>query len=158
MERDNEDDDDDYIEDNDDDVLHQHQQEQQQQCHQRKTNHHSQQQQQLQQPQQQQKYHHQIPQLQHHGHRLHNRNYDASSGGGESQRLINAPLIRDIDFFLDSASRSSGEQMDQQDGINHNQLETRNNFRYSPETTDYDSNCGDLDSKYKFLLIIVFCF
>ncbi|XP_037932052.1 probable serine/threonine-protein kinase DDB_G0282963 [Teleopsis dalmanni] len=63
------------------------------------------------------------------------------------RHFTGSPLMRDFDFFLDSASRSSGEQIDQQDGINHNQLDNRhNNYRYSPETTDYDSNCGDLDS------------
>ncbi|XP_034139737.1 uncharacterized protein LOC117590849 [Drosophila guanche] len=76
-----------------------------------------------------------------------------------------SPLMRDFDFFLDSASRSSGERDGDQDGLNHNQLlstgsgsglgqsvgvgvgpASGHNFRYSPETTDYDSNCGDLDS------------
>lgn len=61
--------------------------------------------------------------------------------------------MRDFDFFLDSASRSSGEQLDQQDSVNHNQLDTPGTYRYSPETTDYDSNCGDLDSKSKFIKI-----
>lgn len=76
--------------------------------------------------------------------------------------------MRDFDFFLDSASRSSGERDGEQDGLNHNQLLSTgsgsglgqsvgqsvgggitggHNYRYSPETTDYDSNCGDLDSK-----------
>ncbi|XP_046801574.1 probable serine/threonine-protein kinase DDB_G0282963 isoform X1 [Lucilia cuprina] len=65
------------------------------------------------------------------------------------RHFTGSPLMRDFDFFLDSASRSSCEQIDQQiDGINHNQMNTnsRQNYRYSPETTDYDSNCGDLDS------------
>ncbi|EDW29749.1 GL14982 [Drosophila persimilis] len=76
-----------------------------------------------------------------------------------------SPLMRDFDFFLDSASRSSGERDGEQDGLNHNQLLSTgsgsglgqsvgvgvgpaggHNYRYSPETTDYDSNCGDLDS------------
>lgn len=80
-----------------------------------------------------------------------------------------SPLLRDFDFFLDSASRSSGEREGEQDGLHHNQLLSTgsgsglgqnggqgvsvgltgtHNYRYSPETTDYDSNCGDLDSEY----------
>lgn len=77
--------------------------------------------------------------------------------------------MRDFDFFLDSASRSSGERDGDPDGLNHNQLLSSgsngqgqgqgggvvvgvgpgggHNYRYSPETTDYDSNCGDLDSE-----------
>lgn len=91
---------------------------------------------------------------------------------------------RDIDFFLDSASRSSCEreqheklepqfqrqhskqqqQQQQQQVPNNNQIQSQTqqqpsvgqpkqrlrtkSFRYSPDTTDCDSNCGDLDSKY----------
>lgn len=51
---------------------------------------------------------------------------------------------RNVDYFLDSASRSSGEVLDN-DGKHLNRNDSRC-FRYSPETTDYDSNCGDLDS------------
>lgn len=51
---------------------------------------------------------------------------------------------RNVDYFLDSASRSSGEVLDN-DGKHLNRNDSRS-FRYSPETTDYDSNCGDLDS------------
>lgn len=51
---------------------------------------------------------------------------------------------KDVDYFLDSASRSSGEVLDN-DGKHVNRSDSRC-FRYSPETTDYDSNCGDLDS------------
>lgn len=51
---------------------------------------------------------------------------------------------RNVDYFLDSASRSSGEALDN-DGKHLNRNDSRC-FRYSPETTDYDSNCGDLDS------------
>ncbi|XP_067641272.1 serine-rich adhesin for platelets isoform X2 [Eurosta solidaginis] len=73
--------------------------------------------------------------------------YNNSSHSAPHRRRFTAsPLMRDFDFFLDSASRSSGEQLDQQDGVNHNQMETPSTYRYSPETTDYDSNCGDLDS------------
>ncbi|XP_017869015.1 PREDICTED: putative mediator of RNA polymerase II transcription subunit 26 [Drosophila arizonae] len=78
-----------------------------------------------------------------------------------------SPLMRDFDFFRETASRSSGEREGEQDGLNHNQLLSTgsgsclgqsvgqtvsvgltgtHNYRYSPETTDYDSNCGDLDS------------
>uniref|UniRef100_A0A1B0APN4 Uncharacterized protein n=1 Tax=Glossina palpalis gambiensis TaxID=67801 RepID=A0A1B0APN4_9MUSC len=67
------------------------------------------------------------------------------------RHFTSSPLMRDFDFFLDSASRSSGEQFDHQDSINHNHQSNntnnaRHNYRYSPDTTDYDSNCGDLDS------------
>ncbi|XP_050332320.1 uncharacterized protein LOC126760605 [Bactrocera neohumeralis] len=72
-------------------------------------------------------------------------NYNNSTNA-HRRRFTASPLMRDFDFFLDSASRSSGEQLDQQDGVNHNQLDTPGTYRYSPETTDYDSNCGDLDS------------
>lgn len=48
----------------------------------------------------------------------------------------------DIELFLDSGSRSSGELADNEVEHGH----TRN-FTLSPETTDYDSNCGDLDSE-----------
>ncbi|XP_059222194.1 uncharacterized protein LOC106088904 isoform X3 [Stomoxys calcitrans] len=82
---------------------------------------------------------------------LNNRHSNSSSTRQHNSRrhFTGSPLMRDFDFFLDSASRSSCEQIDQQiDGINHNQMNTgnRQNYRYSPETTDYDSNCGDLDS------------
>ncbi|XP_053948936.1 uncharacterized protein LOC128857276 isoform X2 [Anastrepha ludens] len=75
-----------------------------------------------------------------------NSNIYNNSGHAHRRRFTASPLMRDFDFFLDSASRSSGEQLDQQDGVNHNQLDTPSTYRYSPETTDYDSNCGDLDS------------
>jgi len=87
---------------------------------------------------------------------------------GARRHYSGSPLMRDFDFFLDSTSRSSGERDADQDGLNHNQLLSTSsghgggvgvsgglgvgpggghNYRYSPETTDYDSNCGDLDSK-----------
>ncbi|XP_017470545.1 PREDICTED: uncharacterized protein LOC108362185 [Rhagoletis zephyria] len=75
-----------------------------------------------------------------------NSNVYNNSVHAHRRRFTASPLMRDFDFFLDSASRSSGEQLDQQDGVNHNQLDTPSTYRYSPETTDYDSNCGDLDS------------
>lgn len=83
--------------------------------------------------------------------------------------------MRDFDFFLDSASRSSGEREGEQDGLNHNQLLSTgsgsgigqsvgqnvggaisggHNYRYSPETTDYDSNCGDLESELPRILAL----
>lgn len=53
---------------------------------------------------------------------------------------------QDIELFLDSGSRSSGELADNEvDG--HNVDGHTRNFTLSPETTDYDSNCGDLDSE-----------
>lgn len=70
---------------------------------------------------------------------------------------------RDVDYFLDSASRSSGGGIGGISGgcgnglsaggidgldndAKHLQRSDSRCFRYSPETTDYDSNCGDLDS------------
>ncbi|TMW40859.1 hypothetical protein DOY81_014061, partial [Sarcophaga bullata] len=84
----------------------------------------------------------------HHNFSLMNNRHNARHHNAR-RHFTGSPLMRDFDFFLDSASRSSCEQIDQQiDGINHNQMNTnsRQNYRYSPETTDYDSNCGDLDS------------
>lgn len=52
---------------------------------------------------------------------------------------------KDLDFFLDSASRSSAEVLDNEPNRHYN-LTNEACYRYSPETTDYDSNCGDLDS------------
>lgn len=51
----------------------------------------------------------------------------------------------DIELFLDSGSRSSGELADTE--VEHNVDGHTRNFTLSPETTDYDSNCGDLDSE-----------
>lgn len=51
----------------------------------------------------------------------------------------------DIELFLDSGSRSSGELGDAE--VEHNVDGHTRNFTLSPETTDYDSNCGDLDSE-----------
>ncbi|XP_061391770.1 probable serine/threonine-protein kinase DDB_G0282963 [Musca vetustissima] len=88
--------------------------------------------------------------MQHHYEQQQHHNSSNNTRQHNSRRhFTGSPLMRDFDFFLDSASRSSCEQIDQQiDGINHNQMNTgnRQNYRYSPETTDYDSNCGDLDS------------
>uniref|UniRef100_A0A1B0D2W1 Uncharacterized protein n=1 Tax=Phlebotomus papatasi TaxID=29031 RepID=A0A1B0D2W1_PHLPP len=50
----------------------------------------------------------------------------------------------DIELYLDSGSRSSGELADTE--LEHNVRRHSRNFTLSPETTDYDSNCGDLDS------------
>uniref|UniRef100_T1GDA9 Protein lin-10 n=1 Tax=Megaselia scalaris TaxID=36166 RepID=T1GDA9_MEGSC len=83
---------------------------------------------------------------------------------------------RDIDFFLDSASRSSCEQQEQQEPHSQRQhskqqqhqqqnqtqqpnptvIQSRQrfrtkSFRYSPDTTDCDSNCGDLDTNKNLL-------
>lgn len=93
----------------------------------------------------------------HHNFSLMNNRHNARHHNAR-RHFTGSPLMRDFDFFLDSASRSSCEQIDQQiDGINHNQMNTnsRQNYRYSPETTDYDSNCGDLDSEYRCPL---YCF
>lgn len=46
---------------------------------------------------------------------------------------------------MDSNSRSSGELADTELEINQQRRYSRH-FTLSPETTDYDSNCGDLDS------------
>lgn len=51
----------------------------------------------------------------------------------------------EIELYLDSGSRSSGELADTE--MEHNTRRHSKNFTLSPETTDYDSNCGDLDSK-----------
>ncbi|GAB0087183.1 amyloid-beta A4 precursor protein-binding family A member 1 isoform X1 [Sergentomyia squamirostris] len=68
------------------------------------------------------------------------------NGFGGNQMSENHREINDYDVYLDSASRSSGELGDTE--IKHNSTPQRHSrcFRYSPETTDYDSNCGDLDS------------
>ncbi|XP_059618796.1 uncharacterized protein LOC132263183 [Phlebotomus argentipes] len=54
--------------------------------------------------------------------------------------------INEYDVYLDSASRSSGELGDTEIKPNSTPQRHSRCFRYSPETTDYDSNCGDLDS------------
>uniref|UniRef100_A0A1B0CGW4 Protein lin-10 n=2 Tax=Lutzomyia longipalpis TaxID=7200 RepID=A0A1B0CGW4_LUTLO len=66
--------------------------------------------------------------------------------GFGSIQMSEAHQINEYDAYLDSASRSSGELGDTE--IKHNSTPQRHSrcFRYSPETTDYDSNCGDLDS------------
>lgn len=46
--------------------------------------------------------------------------------------------------LYDSNSRSSGELADTE--LDTNQRRCSRHFTLSPETTDYDSNCGDLDS------------
>lgn len=51
----------------------------------------------------------------------------------------------DVDLYLDSNSRSSGELADTELEMNQQRRYSRH-FTLSPETTDYDSNCGDLDS------------
>uniref|UniRef100_A0A1B0D2W2 Protein lin-10 n=1 Tax=Phlebotomus papatasi TaxID=29031 RepID=A0A1B0D2W2_PHLPP len=68
------------------------------------------------------------------------------NGFGSIQMSESHREINEYDVYLDSASRSSGELGDTE--IKHNSTPQRHSrcFRYSPETTDYDSNCGDLDS------------
>lgn len=51
----------------------------------------------------------------------------------------------DVELYLDSNSRSSGELADTELEM-HQQRRYSRHFTLSPETTDYDSNCGDLDS------------
>lgn len=50
----------------------------------------------------------------------------------------------EIELYLDSGSRSSGELADTE--LEMNARRHSRNFTLSPETTDYDSNFGDLDS------------
>lgn len=50
----------------------------------------------------------------------------------------------DIELYIDSNSRSSGDLADTE--LEANLRRHSRNFTLSPETTDYDSNCGDLDS------------
>lgn len=70
---------------------------------------------------------------------------DSPKTNGMANKQLMEPIeTRNVDYFLDSASRSSGEVLDN-DAKHLNRNESRC-FRYSPETTDYDSNCGDLDS------------
>lgn len=62
----------------------------------------------------------------------------------------NPPIIddhenNDVELYLDSNSRSSGDLADTELDMNHHRRYSRH-FTLSPETTDYDSNCGDLDS------------
>lgn len=61
--------------------------------------------------------------------------------------LTEDEVSKDVDYFLDSASRSSGgEPLDNDLKLMGGGRSDSRCFRYSPETTDYDSNCGDLDS------------
>ncbi|KAM8718898.1 hypothetical protein ACLKA7_011578 [Drosophila subpalustris] len=50
----------------------------------------------------------------------------------------------DIELYIDSNSRSSGDLADTE--LEANLRRHSRNLTLSPETTDYDSNCGDLDS------------
>ncbi|XP_037937369.1 uncharacterized protein LOC119670974 isoform X2 [Teleopsis dalmanni] len=50
----------------------------------------------------------------------------------------------EIELYIDSNSRSSGDLADTE--LEANLRRHSRNFTLSPETTDYDSNCGDLDS------------
>lgn len=52
-----------------------------------------------------------------------------------------------FDIFPDSGSRSSGEIIFNDNKAQENYTNYSKNFRYSPDTTDYDSNCGDFDSE-----------
>ncbi|XP_053682367.1 uncharacterized protein LOC128732926 isoform X2 [Sabethes cyaneus] len=79
----------------------------------------------------------------HHSHNSHYHGYGV--GCGEAQ---------DIELYIDSGSRSSGGRESEADHHLHQQQHQHlqedsklRNFTLSPETTDYDSNCGDLDSE-----------
>lgn len=87
----------------------------------------------------------------HHNHHHHGYGTGTGSGGGEAQ---------DIELLIDSGSRSGGEseveqhQQQQQQQMHHHQQQHSHHmdskirsFTLSPDTTDYDSNCGDLDSE-----------
>lgn len=60
-------------------------------------------------------------------------------------RLIDEFESNDVELYMDSNSRSSGDLADTEMDMAQNQRYSRH-FTLSPETTDYDSNCGDLDS------------
>lgn len=80
-----------------------------------------------------------------------NHNNKHNGYGKQSLELTEDEVSKDVDYFLDSASRSSGGEPLDNDlklmagGGGGGRSDSRC-FRYSPETTDYDSNCGDLDS------------
>lgn len=72
----------------------------------------------------------------------HTQTFSHSNHGNQKNNMDDLYEHHDIELFLDSGSRSSGELADNEVEHGH----TRN-FTLSPETTDYDSNCGDLDSE-----------
>uniref|UniRef100_A0A336LLL3 CSON012280 protein n=1 Tax=Culicoides sonorensis TaxID=179676 RepID=A0A336LLL3_CULSO len=72
----------------------------------------------------------------------HHNQMHSHSNHGQKHNMDDLYEQHDIELFLDSGSRSSGELADNEVEHGH----TRN-FTLSPETTDYDSNCGDLDSE-----------
>ncbi|XP_034650412.1 uncharacterized protein LOC117889922 isoform X9 [Drosophila subobscura] len=66
-----------------------------------------------------------------------------------SENSVCVPIVyqeqhNDIELYIDSNSRSSGDLADTE--LEANLRRHSRNFTLSPETTDYDSNCGDLDS------------
>lgn len=61
-----------------------------------------------------------------------------------SKRAVEDYDQNDFELYIDSNSRSSGEIVDTELAVNVRRHSR--NFTLSPETTDYDSNCGDLDS------------
>ncbi|XP_030380781.1 uncharacterized protein LOC115628723 isoform X2 [Scaptodrosophila lebanonensis] len=65
-------------------------------------------------------------------------------GGGGSSENNAYHEHNDIELYIDSNSRSSGDLADTE--LEANLRRHSRNFTLSPETTDYDSNCGDLDS------------
>lgn len=86
--------------------------------------------------QQQQKQHHH----QHHYHQQQHQQHHQLTC--DSSILYNDN--NDIELYIDSNSRSSGDLADTE--LEANLRHHSRNFTLSPETTDYDSNCGDLDS------------
>lgn len=62
-----------------------------------------------------------------------------------NQQIIDEYENNDVELYLDSNSRSSGEIGDTELEMHQHRRYSRH-FTLSPETTDYDSNCGDLDS------------
>lgn len=62
-----------------------------------------------------------------------------------NQQMADDYETNDVELYLDSNSRSSGELGDTELDMHQHPRYSRH-FTLSPETTDYDSNCGDLDS------------
>lgn len=71
--------------------------------------------------------------------------YDISNSEAVSNMGLEK-LAHDVDIYLGRNSHSSGDIGDSDaEGVGRC-LQSNRNFTLSPETTDYDSNCGDLDS------------
>ncbi|XP_058840136.1 uncharacterized protein LOC131695623 isoform X2 [Topomyia yanbarensis] len=81
-----------------------------------------------------------------HSHQGHYQGYGSVSGGGGDGRGGEA---QDIELYIEPGSGVESE-LDQQHQQQHQHPlddSKLRNFTLSPETTDYDSNCGDLDSE-----------